>query len=114
MKTKLKYEKYIKNMIAEIDRSNDKQNLELTKILETEPFNYQWIFKFENGYGASVVKHFGSYGFDEDLFELGVIEFHGYGCHNLTYDTPITDDVIGYLTNDEVLEYLEKIKNLEV
>lgn len=114
MKTKLKYEKYIKNMIAEIDRSNEKANLDISKKLNRDSFNYQWIFKFENGYGASVIKSWGSFGFDEDLFELGVIEFHGEGVHNLTYDTPITDDVIGYLTNDEVLEYLEKIKNLEV
>ena len=34
--------------------------------------------------------------------------------YDLTYSTPITDDVIGYLTNAEVLELLEKIKKLEV
>lgn len=71
----------------------------------------QWIFKFSNGYGASVVKHFGSYGFEDDLFELAVIYFDGNNWH-LTYNTPITNDVIGYLTNDEVLELLKEIEDL--
>ena len=71
-------------------------------------------FKFENNYGASVVKHWGSYGFDEDLFELAVLKYDDKNDNNgdLCYDTPITGDVIGYLTNDEVLELLEEIKNL--
>lgn len=112
MKTKLKYEKFIKNMISEVDRSNEKDNIEISKKLNRDSFNYQWIFKFENNYGASVVKHWGSYGFDEDLFELAVLKFYGDSCHYLTYDTPITNDVLGYLTNDEVLEYLEKIRGL--
>ena len=73
---------------------------------------HQWLFKFENGYGASVIKHYGSYGFEDDLFELGVIKFNKNNSWNLCYDTPITNDVIGYLTNEEVLEFLERIKNL--
>ena len=68
----------------------------------------QWCFKFENGYGASVIKHFGSYGYEKDLFELAVL-------HNdkLCYSTEITDDVLGYLTNQEILDTLERIKNLK-
>lgn len=31
----------------------------------------------------------------------------------LCYDTPITDDVIGYLTSDEVFDLLDKIEQLE-
>jgi hypothetical protein len=31
---------------------------------------------------------------------------------NLTYDTPITNDVIGYLTEDEVTDYLAQIQEL--
>ena len=66
-----------------------------------------WWFKFPNNYGASVIKHYGSYGYEEDKFELAVL-FNG----QLTYDTPITDNVVGWLTNNEVLDYLEKIKKL--
>lgn len=74
--------------------------------------NQHWIFKFENNYGASVIKHFGSYGFEEDLFELAVIYFDGQNWE-LTYNTPITDNVIGHLTNNDVIRYLNKIKNLK-
>lgn len=68
---------------------------------------FQWIFEFPNGYGASVIKHHGSYGNEKDLFELAVLK-DGHLC----YTTPITDDVIGFLTNKSVLWTLEKIKNL--
>lgn len=74
--------------------------------------SYNHKFKFENGYGASVIKHYGSYGYEKDLFELAVLIYDG-DKFDLCYNTPITDDVIGYLTNDEVLELLEKIKNLK-
>ena len=33
----------------------------------------QYRFKFDNKYGASVVKHSGSYGHEQDLWELAVI-----------------------------------------
>ena len=69
-------------------------------------------FKFDNDYGASVIKHYGSYGYAEDLFELAVLFFDDKGQGHLTYNTPITNDVVGYLTNDKVLELLEQIKNL--
>ena len=65
-------------------------------------------FKFPNEYGASVVKHSTSYGANYDLFELAVLDSYGYLC----YTTKITDDVLGYLNNNDVLEILEKIMNL--
>ena len=74
--------------------------------------NQQWLFKFENNYGASVIKHYGSYGWEEDLFELAVIYFDE-DSWQLTYNTPITNDVIGHLTNNDVIRYLNKIKRLE-
>jgi hypothetical protein len=63
---------------------------------------------FENGYGASVVCHTMSYGGKLGLYELAVLDKQG----NLTYDTPITSDVIGYLTPEEVTNYLIKIQEL--
>ena len=73
----------------------------------------QYIFRFENNYGASVVKHFGSYGHEYDLWELAVIKFGAEtGEWNLTYDTEITDDVLGWRTDEEIRDLLKKIKEL--
>ena len=64
---------------------------------------------FENGYGASIVKGPHTYGGDEGLYELAVLDSEG----KLTYETPITDDVEGYLTEDEVTKLMEQIQNLK-
>jgi hypothetical protein len=85
----------------------------------------QRIYRFSNGYGASIVRFkiptslgvmgfYGSYTNNENEWELAVIKFKGKESNNfeLCYDTPITNDVIGYLTEDEVEEILKKIKNL--
>jgi hypothetical protein len=63
---------------------------------------------FENGHGASVVRHEYSYGGKDGLYELAVLSNDG----ELTYDTPITNDVLGYLTTNEVTEILIKIQQL--
>lgn len=72
----------------------------------------QYLFKFENNYGASVVKHYGSYGFAKDLWELAVIKFDKEYKWDLCYDTEITCDVEGYLTDDDVRNLLGQIKGL--
>lgn len=72
----------------------------------------QYIFKFENGYGASVIKHIGSYGHEHDLWELAVIRFYRDDDWYLEYDTDIADDVLGHLTDERVRELFQKIKDL--
>ena len=69
---------------------------------------YAYEFKFENNYGASIIKHCFSYGNEDDLFELAVL----YDS-KITYSTEITGDVLGYLTNEDVLFYLSEIKNID-
>ncbi len=68
----------------------------------------QWICRFPNGYGASVVQGDYSYGGKEGKYELAVILFDG-DKWSLTYETPITEDVIGWLTLDEVAALLIRI-----
>jgi hypothetical protein len=63
---------------------------------------------FDNGYGASVVKHEFSYGGKDGLYELAVLNEDG----DLTYETPITNDVIGYLREIDVTDVMEKIQQL--
>ncbi len=63
---------------------------------------------FKNGYGISVISHTYSYGGDRGLYEIAVLDSQG----RLTYDTPITDDVIGYLTEKEVSVIMKEIQEL--
>ena len=63
--------------------------------------------KFDNGYEVSVVKSPHSYGGDKGLYELAIFK-DGEIC----YDTPITDDVIGYLRPQDVTDVMEKIQKL--
>jgi len=79
-------------------------------IFEDKPYD-MGVFariQFENGYGASVVKGPYTYGGNNGLYELAVLDSEGH----VTYDTPITNDVIGYLSVPEVNEYLIKIQEL--
>lgn len=68
----------------------------------------QYHYKAENGYGASIIQTKGSYGSKQGLWELAVLDNE----EQITYHTPITNDVLGYLTEEEVNKTLEKIKNL--
>ena len=95
MYTKLKYDKFEKYLYKVREESN-----------------LHYIFKFNNGYGASVIKNIMSYGHAQDLFELAVIEFIDEFTWKICCSIEITDDVLGYLTDDDVLDLLERIKNL--
>ena len=66
------------------------------------------VVSFENGYQASIVLSPYSYGGPEGLYEIAVLDDKG----ELIYSTPITDDVIGYLTPEGVEEVLQKISEL--
>jgi hypothetical protein len=68
----------------------------------------QKVYSFPNGYGASVIKHKGSYGGNIGLWEVAVLK-EGELC----YDTKITNDVIGHLNDPEVDRILTQIKELE-
>jgi hypothetical protein len=70
--------------------------------------DYQKIYKFDNGYGASVVCNFGTYGAKEGLFEVAVLDSDG----QIAYNTPISGDVIGWCDFADVVDILNKIKAL--
>ena len=70
--------------------------------------NYQKIYKFDNGYGASVVCNLGTYGAKEGLFEVAVLDSDG----QIAYNTPISGDVIGWCDFADVADILNKIKAL--
>lgn len=73
----------------------------------------QVVHRFENNFGASVVRHKSSYGSEEGLFELAVLTFADEtNDYELTYDTEITNDVLGYLTEEDVESLLKRIERL--
>lgn len=68
-------------------------------------------FFFPNGYGVSVVRHQFSYGGSEGLFEMAVLS-GDENKSNLCYDTPITNDVLGWLTFDDVVKHALEVAKL--
>lgn len=68
----------------------------------------QEIYKFPNGYGASVIRGPYSYGGREGKWELAVFGPDG----GIDYSTPVTSDVEGYLEDEEVEALLVKIRAL--
>lgn len=72
----------------------------------------QTIYKFPNGYGASVID------FKHIYFsiEIAVLRFDEDGNWDIDYSTPITNDVIGGLneeTRDDVLQQIFDLEKLE-
>jgi hypothetical protein len=72
----------------------------------------QYIFRFNNMYGASVVRHDFSYGHEQGLWELAVISYLPNDAWDICYTTPLTNDVLGRLTEIAVIDTLQKIKDL--
>lgn len=62
---------------------------------------------FPNGYTASVVRGTMTYGGSQGLYELAVLH-----DEKIVYDTPVTSDVLGYLTEGDVTERLNEISLL--
>ena len=63
---------------------------------------------FNNGFGVSVVSHTHSYGGRDGLYEVAVLDKDGL----LTYETPVTSDVIGYLSEEDVTDVMKQVQNL--
>ena len=63
---------------------------------------------FDNGFGVSVVSHTHSYGGRSGLYEVAVLDKDGL----LTYETPVTSDVIGYLSEEDVTDVMKKVQEL--
>lgn len=71
----------------------------------------QKLHRFDNDYGASVVSGPYSYGGPNGPWEIAVIQFEGEDW-DIMYNTPITDDVLGHLTDEDVERTLAEIEAL--
>ena len=71
---------------------------------------------YPNGYGVSVIQFTtpygcGSYGAEEGLYEVAILK----GLEEdweICYDTPITDDVIGYQSVEDIDNLLSQVESL--
>jgi hypothetical protein len=84
------------------------EDLDFKKLTDQFMSGVQAQMMFENRFGVSVVSHAFSYGGKDGLFEVAVLDEDG----DLTYNTPVTNDVIGYLKPEEVTEIMEQVQNL--
>lgn len=71
----------------------------------------QTIYKFPNGYGASVIKF--NYVYFGIGIEIAVLSFDEDGNWGIDYSTPITNDVIGGLSEEARDDVLQRIFDLE-
>ena len=72
------------------------------------PNSLHAVLNFDNDYGVSVL--FGDTFYSNtslNTYEVGILY-----KNNLCYTTPLTDDVIGYCTKNEVTEIMRKIQEL--
>lgn len=82
---------------------------------------FQRLYRFRNSFGASVIRFkigglsfrngYGSYTNDETEFEVAVIKYDG-DDYKLTYDTPITNDVLGHVGETGLQRVLRHIRHL--
>ncbi|HWG89154.1 MAG TPA: hypothetical protein VN679_15320 [Candidatus Acidoferrales bacterium] len=82
------------------------------QVISTRPNDFvggeRVLYQCDNGYQVSTIRNRYSYGGDHGLWELAVINRTG----ELDYTTSITDDVVGHLTDADVLDYLARVDAL--
>jgi hypothetical protein len=86
-------------------------DLEFGERIADLPGSQALVF-FANGYGASVIRGYGSYGADDELYELAVVKTAEDDSWDICYDSGITDDVIGHLSEEEITDILRQIEAL--
>ena len=73
-----------------------------------DPTAIQAIMEFDNGYGVSVIRGQCFY-CNENTYEVAILK-----DGDICYDTPITDDVLGYQTKDQVTKIMKKLQTYEM
>jgi len=97
---------YLLNNLKQIEIMKTFKDLEF-KNHPNPSFSTQATMNFDNGYGASVINGYGAY-CNDDTYEVAVL-FEDKLC----YSTPITNDVIGYQSEEEVSEIMKQVQQLK-
>lgn len=67
---------------------------------------------FPNGYGVSVVRFPGSYGYEQDLYEVAVLQ-GSEDDYDLCYDSPVADDIMGHRDEQDVETIMNEVEALK-
>ena len=98
--------------LIKIKKNLKNKNMKEFKDLKFKDKNYgsgkRAYLEFPNKYGVSVITGGGSYSNKDNPYELAVF-LDGELC----YDTHITNDVMGYLTSEEVTKIMKQIQELD-
>ena len=80
---------------------------------ETDELGEHAFHIFDNHYGVSVVRGPYTYGGRKGLYELAVVYMAPEDKESqLVYDTPITNDVMGHLTPDNITDVMAQVEAL--
>ncbi len=71
-------------------------------------FQEHYFTTFKNGYSASIIRGYYTYGGEKNLYEVAALDEDG----EIVYDKFGSDDVLGFLSEKEVKKALSIIENL--
>jgi hypothetical protein len=80
----------------------------LATALEAVKGDHSEKIQFPNGHGVSIIRNEWSYGHTAGKFEVAVLDADG----DLDYSTPVTDDVVGWLDVQGVLDVMQQVAAL--
>lgn len=97
-----------KNMHLKIDKDLKKYLI----VRQEKNCGIQYIFAFNNNYGASIIKNPYTYGNERDLWEVATLKYLGdISNYDLFYSELTNFDVLGYLDDKQVNKFLRCVKN---
>lgn len=104
----LKFEKHFNLVDLEEQKDDFESNPTLKELYEQGKNDIQCRMFFGNGFGVSIIRGHYTYGGEEGLYELAIISDDG-----LQYNTAMTEDVLGYLTEKEIEQIVYSVQCLE-
>ena len=115
METFEELEEALRNIAIKVEDTSDKitdENFKSILITKFEIPSFSPLqrreFYFNNDRSISVIRGYGSYGYEKGLFEVAVLDKQGI----LDYSTKITNDVIGHCNIKKIVKIAKQVNNL--